>query len=208
VTAPKPPAGEALLAAVRRDHPAPELRAQTLARALELSHTQPARTGVLPIALPLLLAAAVLLWFLRPVAESNDAIVAEPLPARSSSTLSPPVPVVTPTSQAPAVASAPPPRRAPNPLPPPSLSQELESLERVQAALDAENPDLALGLLDDYGRSGGSRLWAEAQVLRIEALSRSGQSERARELAKDFVTSHPGNPLIDRARAFAGPSLE
>jgi outer membrane protein assembly factor BamD (BamD/ComL family) len=78
----------------------------------------------------------------------------------------------------------------------------------VQAALDGADPDRALELLDAYQRSRGSQLWAEAQLLRMEALSRAGKSEQASRLAEDFVASHPGNPLIDRARVFVGTSPE
>jgi len=202
---------DALFAAARRDKPAPDLKARTLAQMLELSRKESGRVRMLPVVAPILLAAAaVALWLLKPETQVSEPIVAETIPTLSASKLPPTVSAGVSAQPPDVVVSAPSPsmRTAPRPPPALSLSQEVESLERVQAALDAEDPGRALALLDGYRRSGASRLGAEAQLLRIEALSRSGRSEEARQLAEDFVTTHPGNPLIDRARAFVGSNPE
>jgi hypothetical protein len=209
VTSSKPRSTDAIFAAARRDKPAPELKVRTLAQMLELSRHESARVRVLPIVAPVLLAAAaVALWLLKSEAPVPESIVAETIPTPSASK-PPPAASATVSAQPPSVVvSSPSPstRKAPKPPPPPSLSQEVESLDRVQAALDADDPGRALALLDVYRRSGGGRMGAEAQLLRIEALSRAGRSEQARQLAAEFVATHPGNPLIDRARAFVGSS--
>ena len=204
------PTSEALFAAARRDRPPAEVKQRVLTGMLELSRERPARVGAVPIVAPILLAAAaiVALWLLNVPARMPSSIVAEPIPTLSSSRPSPPATIS--AHPPPVVTSAPPPatRQPPRRRPPPSLSQEVESLERVQAALDGRDPEQALQLLDVYRRSGGSRLQAEAQLLRIEALSRSGKTEEASRLARVFVANHPGNPLIDRARAFVGSNPE
>ena len=209
MTSNKHRSADALFAAARRDKPAPELKVRTLAQMLELSRHESARVRVLPIVAPVLLAAAaVALWLLKSEAPVPESIVAETIPTPSASKPPPAVSATVSARPPSVVVSSPSPstRKAPKPPPPPSLSQEVESLDRVQAALDADDPGRALVLLDVYRRSGGGRMGAEAQLLRIEALSRAGRSEQARQLAADFVTTHPGNPLIDRARAFVGSS--
>jgi hypothetical protein len=213
VTRPAPLTAESLLASARRERPAPELKAATLRRMLEVTPAPPARGRALPLLVPVLLAAAAVLglWWVNSPSPEADSIrperLAESAHAVPSSRASAAVSANPPP--APASAPPPPPRRAASPPPPPpTLSQELAALERAQAALDAEEPRRALALLEAYEHSGGRRLWAEAEVLRIEALSRAGEREAASRQAEEFVASHPGNPLIDRARAFVGSNPE
>jgi hypothetical protein len=206
------PTAETLFAAARRDAPTAELKQRTLAGMRELARERPVRVGGLAIATPLLLAAAALtvLWLVKSPAQDPSSIVAEPIPTGSHAAAAPPVSAAISAPALPVVASIPPasPRPPPKRVPPPSLSQEVTSLEGVQGALDAGHPEQALRLLDVYRRSGAGRLRAEAELLRIEALNQSGETQRASQLAKDFVARHPGNPLVDRARAFAGSSAE
>jgi hypothetical protein len=48
------------------------------------------------------------------------------------------------------------------------------------------------------------RLSLEAEVLRIDALERSGQSESARRRAELFLRHHPKSVLAPRVRRFLG----
>ena len=84
-----------------------------------------------------------------------------------------------------------------------SLSDELEALKVASGALSSGDVAAALAALDRYDRVlKGQKLRAEATLLRIEALSRTGQNETASALARRFVEQNPGSPLVDRARSF------
>jgi len=88
-------------------------------------------------------------------------------------------------------------------LAPASLSDEVSALKVASTALSGGDPQAALAALDRYDRVlKGQKLRAEATLIRIEALSRAGQSEAASALAQRFVAQNPGNPLVDRARSF------
>lgn len=87
-----------------------------------------------------------------------------------------------------------------------SLSDELAALKRASSALGSGDPRSALTELDRYDQVlRGSKLRAEATVLRIEALARSGKTQAASRLAQQFVEQNPGSPLVDRARSFLEP---
>jgi hypothetical protein len=94
---------------------------------------------------------------------------------------------------------------SPMPVPPApaSLSDELSALKVASSALSAGDPKAALAALDRYDRVlKGQKLRAEATLLKIEALSRAGQTRAASTLAQRFVDQNPGSPLVDRARSF------
>jgi hypothetical protein len=92
---------------------------------------------------------------------------------------------------------------APAPRPAASLPEEIEALDRARTALNVADPTQALRTLDEYDQVlHGTTLKAEATLLRIEALARSGQTAKASELARRFVASNPGSPLAERARRF------
>lgn len=92
---------------------------------------------------------------------------------------------------------------APVPVPPASLSDELGALKVASTALSNGDPQAALAALDRYDRViKGQKLRAEATLLKIEALSRAGQTQAASALAERFVGQNPDNPLVDRARMF------
>ena len=48
-------------------------------------------------------------------------------------------------------------------------------------------------------------LLPEALAMRIEAIDRSGDHERARALARSFVAEHPQSPLAPRLARLAAP---
>jgi hypothetical protein len=87
--------------------------------------------------------------------------------------------------------------------PPASLPDEIAALDRARTALTSGDPAGALRVLDEYERVlRGTRLTAEATMLRIDALARSGRATEASSLAARFVEANPGSALADRARAF------
>lgn len=107
--------------------------------------------------------------------------------------------------EAPATSSAPPPAEAEARAP--SLSREVELLDRARGALLGGDAILALAVLDEYASAEGPRvLGPEAQVLRIQVLERLGRRRAASALARDFVARHPTSrhaaalePLAERA---------
>jgi hypothetical protein len=87
--------------------------------------------------------------------------------------------------------------------PPSALAAELSALDAARARLDAGDPSGALSRLDDYTRSfPRGRLALEAEVLRIDALSRSGQRAAAEKRAATFLRRHPNSVLASRVRAY------
>ncbi len=95
------------------------------------------------------------------------------------------------------------PRALSAPRPAASLSEELAILEQARAALADGSASRSLELLDRYDRAlRGTRLRAEATMLRIEALAAAGRTGEAARLARKFVAENPGSPLVDRARTF------
>jgi hypothetical protein len=84
-----------------------------------------------------------------------------------------------------------------------SLSDELGALKLASSALASGDTRAALTALDHYDRVlKGTKMRAEATLLRIEALSKAGQTAAASTLAEHFVTQNPESPLVDRARSF------
>lgn len=83
------------------------------------------------------------------------------------------------------------------------LAAELAALDAARGKLNAGDARSALMLLDAYQREFPKpRLALEAEVLRIDALDRSGQTETARKRAKAFVQSHPKGVLTGRVRRY------
>ncbi len=84
-----------------------------------------------------------------------------------------------------------------------TLADELAALQRARVALGSGDTNQALRELDRYQSTWkGRQLDAEASLLRIEALSSAGQTERAAAEARRFVQQNPNSPLVDRARGF------
>lgn len=85
-----------------------------------------------------------------------------------------------------------------------SLSREIALIDGSRRALGAGNAAAALQQLDEYAslaRTG--TLDREAQLLRIDALSQSGQRAAALALAQRYLASYPNDPHAARLRALA-----
>jgi hypothetical protein len=87
-----------------------------------------------------------------------------------------------------------------------ALRAELKALEGARTTLASGNAQGALALLDAYDR-GYPRglLKLEAEVLRIDALARSGQTDAARRRADAFLRQHPKSVLASRVRRYSAP---
>jgi hypothetical protein len=85
------------------------------------------------------------------------------------------------------------------------LGQELVALDAVRAALAQGNGQGAILLLDAYAQTcPHGRLELEADLLRMEALTRSGQPDAAARRATAFLKRHPTSMLAARARGYQG----
>jgi hypothetical protein len=85
------------------------------------------------------------------------------------------------------------------------LTAELKALDAARSALAGGNAVRALRLLDDYARRyPRGRLGLEAEVLRIDALARSGQGAAAQTRARAFLKRRPNSVLAARVRAHLG----
>jgi len=88
-----------------------------------------------------------------------------------------------------------------------SLSQELAALDAARATMARGDARGALLLLDGYGKTcPQGRLRLEAELLRIDALAKSGQAQAARHQARAFLRHHPGSVLAARARGYLASS--
>lgn len=86
-----------------------------------------------------------------------------------------------------------------------SLADEVAQLQKAKLALRDGNPARALTELGVYGqRFPHPRLGAEATVVRIEALSASGDTARAKTLAEGFLGKNPNSPYATRLRSLTG----
>jgi hypothetical protein len=84
-----------------------------------------------------------------------------------------------------------------------ALTAEVKALDAVRAALAQGDAGRALTLLDSYSKTyPRGRLELEAEVLRIDALARSGQSDLARNRANLFLKRHPKSVLASRVRGY------
>ncbi|MDI1451324.1 hypothetical protein [Polyangium sp. 6x1] len=148
-----------------------------------------------------------------------DALRERPFPVAAASPPTPPEAVEAPAKtprppaeSAPAEATSPPKgKRAPAaPAPAASadraarLAAELQALRIAREALASGDGPRALGALDDYAaRFPRGHLALEAEVLRIEALSRAGDASAA-DRARRFLEAHPQSPYAERLRPLAG----
>ena len=84
----------------------------------------------------------------------------------------------------------------------PSLEGEVAALDRARAALAAGDSARTIDLLDGYEQAfPKGALRPEATYLRIQALSKSGQRDAARELAARFLAKHPSSPHAAQLQA-------
>jgi len=79
------------------------------------------------------------------------------------------------------------------------LKAEIALLDQARAAVHAGSPGRALSLLALYrNRHPHGALGQEADVVRIQALARSGNFDAAVSLARAFIAKHPNSPHVVR----------
>lgn len=84
-----------------------------------------------------------------------------------------------------------------------ALAAELGALDAARARLSSGDASGALAQLDDYARAyPRGRLVLEAEVLRIDALSKAGQKTQAKRRAEAFLRKHPNSVLAARVRGY------
>lgn len=118
-----------------------------------------------------------------------------------------PAPVDTPVVVAEAKAAPPQPQQNAKPAPQraPSLGREIDLIDAARAALSRGDSRGALATLDAYSRIyPRGRLGMEAEVLRIDALERSGDTDGARRRAEAFLRHNPKSVLSARVRRLLG----
>jgi len=87
-----------------------------------------------------------------------------------------------------------------------SVAAELGVIESARTALARGDVAGALSRLDGYARTyPHGRLALESEVLRIDALSRSGQTSLAARRAEAFLRRHPNSVLAARVRGYVNP---
>jgi len=142
----------------------------------------------------------------RIIAEQVRPRVERPMPAKATTGAVPPVAKSLPSAierQEPAPPKRPPAASAR--VRPPGLSQELAILAQVRRALENDEPKQALDVLDRHGKDlKAGQLRLEAEVLRLEALSKLGAKQEASQRARRFIDENPNSPLSDRVRGYVG----
>jgi hypothetical protein len=84
-----------------------------------------------------------------------------------------------------------------------TLGQEISSLDAARSMLARGNTQEALFLLDGYARGfPRGKLAIEAELLRIDALARSGDEVETRRRARMFLARHASSVLAARARTY------
>lgn len=118
-----------------------------------------------------------------------------------------PAPVVAPTTEPqhdikpepPSVKAPPAPSAAPSASP--IAPSEVQAIEAAREAVARGDSSGALRTLDNYDAThpNGS-LQAESAALRVQAVSKAGNSAKARNLANDFEKKYPTSPLRGAVR--------
>ena len=104
-------------------------------------------------------------------------------------------------------APAPAPARPGSPRPHQTLEAETRELRRVQTALHAANPSLALRLLERQTvRYAGGALGQERAAARILALCQLGRKGEGRAALRHFESTYPRSPLLERLLGACGGS--
>ena len=84
-----------------------------------------------------------------------------------------------------------------------ALTHELAALDMARTAVAGGRARRALALLDGYAHAfPDGRLALEAEILRIDALAKSGHAGSARHRAQAFLQRHPRSVLAARARQY------
>jgi hypothetical protein len=137
-------------------------------------------------------------------APANE-VTATPLPVAAPSEAAAPaplaleeLPVLPSVSAVSGTGSAPKPAQG-------SLAEEVAQLQKAKLALKSGSPTQALAELGTYAqRFPRPMLGSEATVLRIEALSQTGDRARAKTLAEGFLAKNPNSPYAARLRSLTG----
>lgn len=88
-----------------------------------------------------------------------------------------------------------------------SVTAELSVIDGVRGALARGDATGALARLDGYAKAfPRGRLAVEAEVLRIDALARAGQSAASAKRAEAFLRRHPNSVLASRVRGYLKPA--
>jgi hypothetical protein len=137
--------------------------------------------------------------------DSAPVVVSQPRetrpPAPAPQAPEPPAPE--PQVEQPARANPVVPRAEPKSSSASALAAELGALDNARSRLSAGDASGALSLLDVYARSyPRGRLVLEAEVLRIDALAKSGQLGAAKRRAEAFLKRHPNSVLASRVRTY------
>jgi hypothetical protein len=128
-----------------------------------------------------------------------EAVVEAPASAQPAA----PTPVEAATVEPPAPDTSSSVARPANTKPGVALTAELGALDAVRSALAQGDPGGALSLLDAYAKDyPRGRLELEAEVLRIDALARAGQTDLAKKRAETFLKRHPKSVLASRVRGY------
>jgi outer membrane protein assembly factor BamD (BamD/ComL family) len=87
-----------------------------------------------------------------------------------------------------------------------SIREQTAMIDAARRKLRAGNPGGAVAELDRYHRKYKQGMFGqEAIMLRIEALSRSGNQSAARSLAKRFLANKPSSQYAKRIESLVGP---
>jgi hypothetical protein len=214
---------ERLVRAARGESPDPDIRERALERLLAANGATVAHTNSRRNVAFVLAAAATVLLITAAFVRRGTAppIAAERLPpsvlaARDNGVSpksvaplvpAPDMPGPPPSAISPVTSSKAAPRASASNARPLSLEEETKALEAVQAELRAGRARAALGLLDRYDRAAvGGGMTAESRLLRIEALTGTGNTAAAARLAREFVSTYPNSPLVDRVRKYLAPA--
>jgi hypothetical protein len=85
------------------------------------------------------------------------------------------------------------------------MREEIRLLDQARAAVRGGENEQALRLLEKYDRRyPRGQFRQEVQVLRVEALERSGNKKAALALGKKFVAEHPESPHVERVQSVTG----
>jgi len=133
-------------------------------------------------------------------AKDTTTTVVAPAPAPIAPKAAPvePIPVVVP--DAPKAAEPEPVRRESKAVAPVGdIREEIRLLDQARSSVRSGANAKALRALAKYEqRFPRGQFRQEVQVLRMEALKQSGESDRASALAKKFLAEHPNSPHVER----------
>lgn len=86
-----------------------------------------------------------------------------------------------------------------------TLAEQVAAVDRARAALDGHDGAKARKLVDAYeAEYPGGAFTQEAEVVRIEALSRDGNRAEAERAGKRFLAAYPKSPHAPRVRSLLG----